>query len=110
MVMVDVVGVKFLADFEVIEIVEDMGPYLVLLGIDQAIDVRGVINLKKHSMVFEKNGTCVIVPLDPTEGACYTEPTYEDEELDHIYRMIAQEEDQDDPPKGRVFSQEKNRE
>ena len=32
--MVDIVGVKFLADFEVIEIVEDTDPYPVLLGID----------------------------------------------------------------------------
>ena len=32
--LVDIAGVKVLADFEVIEIVEDTDPYLVLLGID----------------------------------------------------------------------------
>ena len=70
----------------------------------------GVINLKKCSMVFEKNGTRVIVPLDPAEGVRYTEPAYEEEELDHIYRMIAQDEDQGDPTTGGVFNWEKNRE
>ena len=52
-VMVDIAGVKALADFEVIEIVEDVDPYPVLLGLDWEIDMRGIINLKKHSMVFE---------------------------------------------------------
>ena len=61
-------------------------------------------------MVFEKNVTRVIVPLDPVEGMWYTEPAYEEEELDHIYRMMAQDEDQGDPTTGRVFDWEKNRE
>ena len=103
MVMVDVARVKVLADFEVIEIMEDMDPCPTLLGIDWAINVGGVINLRKRSMVFEKNGTCVIVPLDPAEGARHTEPTYEDEELDHIYRITTQDEDQDNPATGGVF-------
>ena len=67
--MVNIVGVKAQADFEVIEIVEDADPYPVLLGLDWAIDMGGVINIKKRSMVFENNGTRVIVPLDPTKGA-----------------------------------------
>ena len=33
-VMVDIAGVKVLADFEVIEIVEDADPYPALLGLD----------------------------------------------------------------------------
>ena len=45
--MVDITGVKVLANFEVIEIVEDTDPYPALLGIDWAIDVGGVINIKK---------------------------------------------------------------
>ena len=102
--VVDIVGVRVLADFEVIEIVEDMDPYPALLGLDWAIDVGGVININKYSMVFEKNGTCVIVPLDPTEGARYTKPAYEDEELDHIYRMTAHDQDQDNPATGGVFN------
>ena len=67
-VMVDIAGVKVLADFEVIEIVEDADPYPALLGLEWDIDVGGVINLKKCSMVFENNGTRIIVPLDPAEG------------------------------------------
>ena len=95
--MVDIAGVRVLADFEVIEIVEDADPYLALLGLDWEIDMGGVINLKKHSMVFESKGTRVIVPLDPAEGARYTELAHEEEELDHIYKLTTQDEDQVNP-------------
>ena len=94
--MVDIAGVRVLADFEVIEIVEDVDPYPTLLGLDWAIDMGGVINLKKHSMVFENNGTCVIVPLDPAKGVWYTEPAYE-EEIDHIHKLTARDKDQVNP-------------
>ena len=53
-VTVNIEGVSALADFEVIEIVDDSNPYPVLLGIDWAIDMNGVINLKKQTMSFEK--------------------------------------------------------
>ena len=43
-----------MANFEVIEIVDDSNPYPVLLGIDWAIEMNGVINLKKWKMIFEK--------------------------------------------------------
>ena len=108
--MVDIEGVKVLANFEVIEIVEDADPYPALLGLDQDIDIRGVINLKKCSMVFEKNGTHVIVPLDPTECVRYTEPTYVEEQLDHIYRVTTQDEDQGNPTTGKLLCWEKDRE
>ena len=72
---------------------KDADPYPMLLGLDWAIDMGGVINIKKCSMVFENNGTCVIVPLDPSEGSRYTEPAYEEEEIDHIYKLTAQDED-----------------
>ena len=45
--MVDIAGVRVLADFEVIEILEDADPYHALLGLDWATDMGGVINLKK---------------------------------------------------------------
>eukprot|EP00253_Pinus_taeda_P032547 PITA_32547 len=64
---------SMLADFEVIEIVDDNKPYHVLLGIDWATDMNGVINLKKRKMMFEKKSLSVIVPLDPIEGSRYTE-------------------------------------
>lgn len=46
-VTVDIEGEITLAGFEVIEILDDNNPYPVLLGIDWAIDMNGVINLKK---------------------------------------------------------------
>ena len=46
-IMVDIDSSSTLEDFEVIESVDDNNPYLVLLGIDWAMDMNGVINLKK---------------------------------------------------------------
>ena len=86
-IVVDIAGVKVRADFEVIQIVEDADPYPALLGLDWAIDMGGIINLKKRSMVFENKGIWVIVPLDPVEGERYTEPVHIDEEVDHIYKL-----------------------
>ena len=72
-IMVDIIGVKVQADFKVIQILEDVDPYPALLCLDWAIDMGGIINLKKRSMVFENSGTRVIIPLDPAEGERYTE-------------------------------------
>ena len=47
-VLVDLNGVRSLADFEVIEIINDSTPYLVLLGIDWAFENQAIINLKKR--------------------------------------------------------------
>ena len=52
-----------------------------------------IINLKKRSMVVESNGTRVIVPLDLAEGERYKEPVRDEEEVDHIYKLTAQDED-----------------
>ena len=60
-----------------------------LLGLDWAIDMGGIINLKKGSMVFENNDTRIIVPLDPTEGERYTKPVRDEEDVDHIYNLTA---------------------
>jgi len=51
-----------MVDFKVIEIFDDRNPYLVLLGIDWAIDMNGVINLKKRIMLFERKFLQVVVP------------------------------------------------
>lgn len=61
-----------MADFEVIEIVDDNNMYLVLLEINWYFDMDAIINLKRRSIVFENNGMRVIVPLDPSEGVPYT--------------------------------------
>jgi len=46
-VTVHIEGASALADFEVIEIVDDSNPYPAFLGIDWTTDMNGVINLKK---------------------------------------------------------------
>lgn len=54
--------------------------------------MNGVINLKKHKIIFEKKSLHIIVPLDPAEGARYTEPVLDDEnddDLDCIYKIMA---------------------
>lgn len=52
------------AEFEFIEIVDDTNLYPTLLGLDWALDMDVIINLKRRSMIFQKNGTKVVVPLD----------------------------------------------
>ena len=71
-VPIDLDGVRSLADFEVIEIIDDSTPYPALLGIDWAFENQVIINLKKKSVSFEGNGIWVIGPLDPTLGPQYT--------------------------------------
>lgn len=86
----DIEGASALADFEVIKIVDDSNPYPTLLRIDWATNMNGVINLKKRNMIFKRKSLCVIVPLDPVEGSCYTEPVYNyesDDDLDYIYKI-----------------------
>ena len=51
-VPVDIDGFSTLADFEVIEIIDDSNPYLALLGIEWAIENSAVINLKHIKMTF----------------------------------------------------------
>jgi len=90
-VTIDIEGVSMLADFEVIEIVDDINPYPALIRIDWAIDTKGVINLKKPTMSFKRKSLRVVVPLDPAEGPCDIElvPDYEesDDYLDQIYKL-----------------------
>lgn len=57
-----------LADFEVIEIVDDSNPYPMLLGIYWAFDMNGVINLKNPTMSFERKSLRLVAPLEPAEG------------------------------------------
>ena len=50
-------------------------------------------------MTFEGKGMRVIVPLDPSQGERYIEPVRDEDQdaLDHIYNITAQEEDYVDP-------------
>ena len=70
----------------------------------------GIINLKKRSMVFENNGTRVIVPLDPMEGEQYTEPVRDKQDVDHIYKLTVQDEDWINPMAEGVLCWEKENE
>lgn len=46
-VTIDIEGVRALANFEVIEIVDDKNSYPIVLGIDWATNMNVVINMKK---------------------------------------------------------------
>lgn len=95
-ITMDIEGASVLADFEVIEIFYDSNPYSVLLGIDWVTDMNGVINLKKHKMIFEKKSLHIVIPLDPMEGSRYTEPVHNyesDDDLGCIYKITGQEQD-----------------
>ena len=52
-VHVDMDGVRSLADFDVIEIIDDRKPYPALLGIDLDFDNLAIINLKKKHMTLK---------------------------------------------------------
>jgi len=87
---VDIEGVSTLVDFEVKEIVGEKNPYPAFLGIDWATDMNGVINLKKHKMIFENNSLHIVIPFNPPKRSCYTELVrdYEsDDDLDYIYKI-----------------------
>ena len=83
-VPVDIYGVRSLADFEVIEIIDDNNPFPTLLGIDWAFDNLVVINLKKKQMTFQGHNIQIITPLDPTQGPRYTESTRAEEETNDL--------------------------
>jgi hypothetical protein len=92
-VTVDLDGVPTKADFEVIKIVDGTTPYPTLIGLDWAFDNLAIINLKMRKMTFESGEYRVIVPLDPSEGERFVEPTCLDlEEIDQLYRTIVHDE------------------
>ena len=98
-VPVDIDGVCTVADFKVIEIIDDSNPYPSLLGIEWAMENAVVINLKKRHMTFKGKYLRVIVPLDPSQGERYTEPLRDEDHdvLGHIYNITVKEEDYVDP-------------
>ena len=62
--VVDIECMKTHDDFDVIEVVEDEGYYLALLGIGWANDRMEVINFKKQVMTFENQDVKAIAPMD----------------------------------------------
>ena len=52
----------------------------------------------------------MIVPLDLAKGERYTEPVREEEEVDHIYKLTARDEDWINPTTNGVLSWERDNE
>ena len=73
-VVVDLDGVRSVADFEVIEIVDDSNPYPALLGIEWALNNNKIINLKRRQMRFDNGNNRITTPIDPGEGQRYIKP------------------------------------
>jgi hypothetical protein len=97
---VDLDGVRTMADFEVIDIVDNTSPYPSLLGLDWDFDNQAIINVKTRKMIFESGEYKVIVPLDPSEGSRYVEPAMDNiltENVNHLYRTTVREEDYINP-------------
>ena len=72
-VHVEIEGLHTYAYFEVIDIVDDTNPYLVLMGINWAIDNQTITNFKKRILTFEYEELGVVALLDPLEGHRYVE-------------------------------------
>lgn len=92
-VVVSIEGFNVKAEFEVIEIVDDTDPYPTPMGLDWAIYMDGVIDLKKRRMEFENNGFQVIIPLDPTKGHRYTTLVCIVDNIDQIYQLSLHKKD-----------------
>ena len=75
-VPIDIEGLRTFVDFEVINIVDDMNPYPVLLGIYWAIDNQTIINFKKRISSLRDDEMRVVSPNDPLEGKIYVDPIY----------------------------------
>jgi hypothetical protein len=64
-VTIDLDGVRTMADFEVIVIVDGTIAYPTLLRLDWEFDNQAIINLKTRNMTFESFEYRFIAPLDP---------------------------------------------
>ena len=93
-------GVISIVDVEVIEIMDETNMYLALLAIDWAFDNSYVIDLRRRTMTFKSNTLRLITPLDPREGAKYTELVREDvdsEDIGELYNITTRREDYVNP-------------
>jgi hypothetical protein len=86
--IVNIDGVCCIVEFEVIEIIDGNKPYRELLGIDWDFDNQKLMDMKNRQMVFEAGDWKVTVPLDPTEGRKFVDPS-KGKELDNMYNVIA---------------------
>jgi len=63
---VDLYGVCTIADFEVIDVVDNTIPYPTVLGLDWEFDNQAIINLKTKKIIFESKEYRVITLLVPS--------------------------------------------
>jgi len=99
-VEVNIDEVKSIADFKVIDIVDDSNIFPTFLGIYWAFEIQVIMNLKIRQMVFELGDLRVTTTLDPMEGEWYMEPVRDrfiTMELDHIYNILVHKEDYINP-------------
>jgi len=92
-VPVDLDGVRSVAKFEVIEIVDDSNPYPTLLGIEWALNKNAIINLKKKYMSFDNGTNRITASIDLGEGHKYVERVRDERELDNIYNITSNKAD-----------------
>jgi hypothetical protein len=85
-------GLRSVADFEVIKIVDESQPYLSLMGLELDFDNQVIINLKRREMIFEVKYLKFTTLLDPLEGKQYVEPS-RGNGIDNLYNMEAQMDD-----------------
>lgn len=106
-VEVDIDGVKSVAGFEVIEIVDDIDPYLDFLCVDWAFYNQVIINSKRMQMISESSDVQVISSLGPSEGDRYVDHVQEKldaEKLDNIYNITTQRDDYVNPTVDGILS------
>jgi hypothetical protein len=75
-VTIDLYGMRTMAYFEVIEIVDGTTPYPTLFVLDWAFDNKAIINLKTRKLTFVSGEYRFIAPLHPSEGERLVEPTF----------------------------------
>ena len=96
-----------LANFEVIEIIDDSTLYPALLGIYWAFNNQAIINMKKKTMSFKGNGIQVISPLDLALGPRYTKLITTKEEarnIDTMYQLTTVQGDYVNPTNDGMLS------
>jgi hypothetical protein len=104
-VTLDLDGVRTKAYFEVIKIVDGTTPYPTFLGMDWEFDNQVIIDLNIRKMKFESGEYIVIVPIDPSKGERFVEPTCLNlEEINQLYRTTAHEEEYVKPTADGVIS------
>lgn len=69
----DLDGVRSVAEFKVIEILDDKNMYPTLLGIEWVLKNNAIINLKKRQMSYDDGTNRITAPIDPGEGCRYVE-------------------------------------